>query len=158
MEKCLLSIDWDYFIYTRNNWGLYLENKRCLVDLWYKRYVQEMARGRDIQKEYQLSSELHAFWSKTRKRFKFAENNRLVMRNSPALESPDASSPFTVGNGEFAFTADITGLQTFMDDYEYFPCAQCRSGGGILSRRHGLFKAAAETVRHLWQDGRVCFR
>ena len=46
---------------------------------------------------------------------------RLVMRNSPALESPDASSPFTVGNGEFAFTADITGLQTFMDDYEYFP-------------------------------------
>jgi hypothetical protein len=85
MEKCLLSIDWDYFIYTRNNWGLYLENKRCLVDLWYKRYVQEMARGRDIQKEYQLSSELHAFWSKTRKRFKFAENIKVYVSDSHAL-------------------------------------------------------------------------
>ncbi|MBN1780533.1 hypothetical protein JW948_05355, partial [bacterium] len=27
-------------------------------------------------------------------------------------------SSFTVGNGEFAFTADITGLQTFREEYQ----------------------------------------
>jgi hypothetical protein len=30
---------------------------------------------------------------------------------------PDPLSPLTVGNGEFAFTADVTGLQTFPDYY-----------------------------------------
>jgi len=36
----------------------------------------------------------------------------------PQLVQADALSPFTVGNGKFAFTADITGLQTFPDFYE----------------------------------------
>ena len=34
------------------------------------------------------------------------------------LTAFDPRSPLTVGNGEFAFTADITGLQTFADQYE----------------------------------------
>ncbi len=42
---------------------------------------------------------------------------RLVTRHNPSLKSVDAASPFTVGNGSFAFTADITGLQTFYDYY-----------------------------------------
>ena len=42
---------------------------------------------------------------------------QLVKRNSPVLEKIDLSSPFTVGNGDFAFTADITGLQTFYQEY-----------------------------------------
>lgn len=37
----------------------------------------------------------------------------LVSRHSIRLTQPDAQSPLSVGNGEFAFTADITGLQTF---------------------------------------------
>jgi len=42
MEKSLLSIDWDYFIFTqKENWGSYIENNRNLIDLWYKRYIQE---------------------------------------------------------------------------------------------------------------------
>ena len=45
----------------------------------------------------------------------------LVARHNPYLEKPDTGSPLSVGNGEFAFTADITGLQTFRGDYEYFP-------------------------------------
>ena len=45
---------------------------------------------------------------------------QLVSRNSPVLENIDLSSPFTVGNGDFAFTADITGLQTFYQDYAEF--------------------------------------
>jgi hypothetical protein len=45
----------------------------------------------------------------------------LVARNNPVHGFPDTGSPLSVGNGEFAFTADITGLQTFRGDYEYFP-------------------------------------
>ncbi|MES2462397.1 MAG: glycoside hydrolase family 65 [Armatimonadota bacterium] len=46
----------------------------------------------------------------------------LVRRNSPSSNSFDPHAAFTVGNGEFAFTADATGLQTFPDLYaERFP-------------------------------------
>jgi beta-xylosidase len=41
-----------------------------------------------------------------------------VTRHNPTLDRLDVDSPFIVGNGGFAFGADITGLQTF-DDY-YF--------------------------------------
>src|SRR5215510_16184295 len=42
----------------------------------------------------------------------------LVRRHSPVLRQFDALSPLSVGNGEFAFTADVTGLQTFPEAYE----------------------------------------
>lgn len=41
----------------------------------------------------------------------------LVRRHNPTLRRVDLDSPFTVGNGGFAFGADITGLQTFAPDY-----------------------------------------
>jgi protein-glucosylgalactosylhydroxylysine glucosidase len=41
-----------------------------------------------------------------------------VERHFPTLDKAEPLSPFSVGNGEFAFTADITGLQTFPDFYE----------------------------------------
>jgi protein-glucosylgalactosylhydroxylysine glucosidase len=37
----------------------------------------------------------------------------LVERHAPALLSFDTESPLSLGNGEFAFTVDATGLQTF---------------------------------------------
>ncbi len=37
----------------------------------------------------------------------------LVTRHNPVLLQADRLSPLSIGNGEFAFTADITGLQTF---------------------------------------------
>jgi len=50
-------------------------------------------------------------------------NNRidravLVKRHEPILRKLDPQSPLSLGNGEFAFTADITGLQTFPQEYE----------------------------------------
>lgn len=42
----------------------------------------------------------------------------LVHRHIPTVTAPDSLSPFTVGNGEFAFTTDVTGLQTFPEYYE----------------------------------------
>jgi len=86
MEKCLLSIDWDYFIYTTQaNWGSYLENKKSLLDLWYKRYLQGKARGKDIQKAFQLSAEVDTFWSKIKQYFKFVKNIKAYVSDSHAL-------------------------------------------------------------------------
>jgi hypothetical protein len=39
----------------------------------------------------------------------------LVQRHNPVLTAVDPKSPLSVGNGEFAFTADVTGLQSFPD-------------------------------------------
>ena len=42
----------------------------------------------------------------------------LVSRHNPVLRQLDPLSPLTIGNGEFAFTADVTGLQTLAREYE----------------------------------------
>ena len=46
------------------------------------------------------------------------DRRALVTRHNPVLARLDAESPLSVGNGEFAFTADVTGLQTFPEAYE----------------------------------------
>ncbi len=86
MAKCLLSIDWDYFIHIKEGrWGSYLENHKNLVDLWYKRYIQAKLRGRDIQKSFQLSPELHKFWKKIKEHFKFVKDIKVYVSDSHAL-------------------------------------------------------------------------
>jgi hypothetical protein len=45
------------------------------------------------------------------------DRQALVKRHNPVVHEPDAFSSLPVGNGEFAFTADITGLQTFPEFY-----------------------------------------
>lgn len=62
------------------------------------------------------------------------DRHALVTRHSPHLTSVDPWAPLSVGNGEFAFTADATGLQTFTSYY----------------REHGI---ATETqARWLWHE------
>lgn len=46
------------------------------------------------------------------------DRKALVRRHNPSAQKIDPLSPFSVGNGEFAFTADITGLQTFPAAYD----------------------------------------
>jgi hypothetical protein len=41
----------------------------------------------------------------------------LVDRHSPTIQQLNSVSPLSLGNGEFAFTADFTGLQTFPREY-----------------------------------------
>ncbi len=41
------------------------------------------------------------------------DRKALVSRHDPFLRAADPFSPLSLGNGEFAFTADITGLQSF---------------------------------------------
>ncbi|NLH01049.1 MAG: arginase [Clostridiales bacterium] len=85
METCLLSVDWDYFVYTWDNWGSYLENNRSITDLWYKRYIQAKARGEDIEKAFRLSSELDTFWNRIRKHFIFEKNVKAYVSDSHTL-------------------------------------------------------------------------
>jgi protein-glucosylgalactosylhydroxylysine glucosidase len=42
----------------------------------------------------------------------------LVHRNNPHIDKADPLSSLSVGNGQFAFTADVTGLQSFPAYYE----------------------------------------
>ncbi|MBN1815722.1 MAG: hypothetical protein JW828_00085 [Sedimentisphaerales bacterium] len=46
------------------------------------------------------------------------DRRALVQRHTITLYRPDPLTPLSVGNGEFAFTADITGLQTFPEFHE----------------------------------------
>lgn len=54
----------------------------------------------------------------------------LVYRHNPELKQINTDSPLSVGNGEFAFTADITGFQTFAEEYaDHMPlCTQSQWG------------------------------
>lgn len=45
------------------------------------------------------------------------DRNDLVNRNSPKLTAVDTLGSLSVGNGEFAYTVDITGMQTFPVEY-----------------------------------------
>ncbi len=45
------------------------------------------------------------------------DRHALVTRHLPVLHRFDARNPMSVGNGQFAFTADATGLQTFPEAF-----------------------------------------
>jgi len=49
------------------------------------------------------------------------DRHTLVKRHNVVLTNADVNSPLSVGNGEFAFTADVTGLQTFDARYGNIP-------------------------------------
>lgn len=86
MEKSLLSVDWDYFIRTKEeNWGSYLENNKNIINLWYKRYLQFKSRGKDIQKAFQLPLEVGAFWEKIKKHFELVKDIKVYVSDSHAL-------------------------------------------------------------------------
>jgi hypothetical protein len=67
------------------------------------------------------------------------DRHALVTRHNAVLRKPDPLTPLSVGNGEFAFTADITGLQTFPDYYEQgVPlCTQSQWGWHSLPNPEG---------------------
>lgn len=46
------------------------------------------------------------------------DRHALVTRHNPHLTKIDPWAPLSVGNGQFAFTADVTGLQTFYAHYQ----------------------------------------
>src|SRR4051812_9519542 len=76
-------------------------------------------KGREVPAQ-SLAPELIAAdrFSSTDSRGAAIDRAALVKRHNPSLRKLDPLSPLSLGNGEFAFTADITGLQTFPQEYE----------------------------------------
>ncbi len=70
------------------------------------------------------------------------ERKPLVSRHNPVYKADDPRAPLGVGNGEFAFSADVTGLQTFPDKFEKsFPlCTQSQWGWHSFRRPAGQLK------------------
>ncbi len=68
------------------------------------------------------------------------DRSALVTRHCPVLRAFEPRSPLSLGNGEFAFTADITGLQTFPEQYENtMPlCTMSQWGWHTTPRPSGL--------------------
>lgn len=46
------------------------------------------------------------------------DRRAVVSRHNPHVTKVDPWAPLSVGNGQFCFTADVTGLQTFYDHYQ----------------------------------------
>lgn len=53
---------------------------------------------------------------------------QLVRRHNVRQDRLDPASPVSVGNGDFAFTMDLTGTQTFPDDYPVGECGDKDAG------------------------------
>ena len=68
------------------------------------------------------------------------DRRALVRRHNPAIQQADPFSALTVGNGSFAFTADVTGLQTFNEEYrKQFPlCTSAHWGWHTTPAPAGL--------------------
>jgi len=79
----------------------------------------------------------------------------LVARHSPRLGGIDISSPLTVGNGDFAFTADITGFQTLYDEYSVFPLCTMSLWGWHTAPINSRFYTLDDLVMTLYNiDGK----
>jgi hypothetical protein len=65
------------------------------------------------------------------------DRRALVARHDPVVERFDPESPLSVGNGQFAFTVDATGLQTFPQAFdETIPLGTLSHWGWHTSPNH----------------------
>lgn len=75
------------------------------------------------------------------------DRHSLVSRNCPVVTAMDTLSALSVGNGDFAFTVDATGLQTFPDYYRKGICLGTQSSWGWHSFPNTLNLRHEETLR-----------
>lgn len=68
------------------------------------------------------------------------DRRALVRRHNPVLTEWNALAPLSIGNGEFAFTCDLTGLQTFPELHEGGTplCTQSQWGWHTSPNTRGL--------------------
>ncbi|MDN5277226.1 MAG: hypothetical protein PWR01_1191 [Clostridiales bacterium] len=85
MGKCLLSIDWDYFICSKAKGYSYIENSKNVLDVWYKRYFVLKRQGKDLEDLYSLSPEVRDFWEKIRQKFIIKPRVKVYISDSHVL-------------------------------------------------------------------------
>ena len=95
------------------------ENKRR--DGSYQYYLSEQIRDNDakgIGPFIWASLEMEQMGFDTNNATQKIDRQAVVSRNNPVINEADPLASLTVGNGHFATTVDVTGLQSFPFDYE----------------------------------------
>lgn len=95
------------------------ENKRR--DGSYDYYLSEPIRDNDakgVGPFIWASLEMEMLGYNTDNTTASINREAVLFRNSPIITEANTLAPLTVGNGHFATTVDVTGLQSFTTDYE----------------------------------------
>lgn len=102
---------------------------------------------------------LLAAWACQPKTTEKIDRHALVTRNNVQVEGFDSLTSLSVGNGNFAFTTDLTGLQTFYSDYENGVPLGTQSNWGWHSNPNTENYQWSETLKY-WdvQDRQVPYR
>lgn len=82
------------------------------------------------------------------------DRKRIVQKHNPRINQIETLSPLSIGNGEFGFSVDFTGLQTFPHLYET-PLGTQSNWGWHYSRRKNLFDETDieyQTFEHSGRD------
>lgn len=82
------------------------------------------------------------------------DRHALVTRNNVLIEGFDSLAALSVGNGEFAFTTDLTGLQTFYLDYEKGVPLGTQSNWGWHTNPNTENYLRSETLKYFEVQGR----
>ncbi|AND84482.1 arginase [Clostridium tyrobutyricum] len=83
MKRNLISIDWDYFIPIDERLsGSYIENKRNIMTIWYKRYFENKKCGINIEKSIREGIQLNSFLKKIKNYFNFGEKIKMYVSDS----------------------------------------------------------------------------
>ncbi|MDO4296723.1 MAG: glycoside hydrolase family 65 [bacterium] len=86
----------------------------------------------------------------------------LVSRHNPILTQIRTQSPLSVGNGNFAYTADITGMQTLYGEYkQVLPlCTMAQWGWHtkpVSKERYAYALEDVEMTEYPWKDRKVYY-
>jgi len=82
------------------------------------------------------------------------DRHALVTRNNVLVEGFDSLASLSVGNGNFAFTTDLTGLQTFYEEYENGVTLGTQSNWGWHSFPNTGEYRMEETLKYFDVQGR----
>lgn len=82
------------------------------------------------------------------------DRHSVVTRNNVLVEGFDSLASLSVGNGEFAFTTDLTGLQTFYTDYENGVPLGTQSNWGWHTNPNTEGYDRSETLKYFEVEGR----
>lgn len=87
----------------------------------YKYYLSEPIRDNDakgVGPFIWASLEMEMLGYTTENITASIDREAVLFRNSPVITTADPLASLTVGNGHFATTVDVTGLQTYVHDYK----------------------------------------
>lgn len=83
MKKCLLTVDWDYFIATKlTHITSYAENRQNIMQTWYKLYFEYKNKHIDIKKLFRLGEEVNTFWEDIKTNLKIKKDIPLIITES----------------------------------------------------------------------------